>query len=662
MMAAIIFGILFAACLTGIVCYPKTAGKINGAKALVAGGMAILCGQAVLGLFLVLLHIRAVLPGIGIAMLLAAAALWYGIRRKGCVQRLFWKSVDIISLLVLAIVVCMVSLHMFGVGLKLQYPGVGASENFLAAMHIVRGEAAENVKATTVIEAVCIRMYASFAKSALYYKGFILAEMFLQLMEVWMLYVVMISLSEKKIVRLLAPVLCIACFMGYPAYNYMMGNDETLIGTSLAILSVVYVLRHSAVQAALKRATARGRALPWVLFGAVLFGVSLAASLAGAKAEREIYASLYGDLIFFVPVVLYVCYYAFFKGKAGRELCGISLAMLGCTAILYVFWYNDRITNYNYYRNYAILWLLGWLLAVLALDISVEMKEAPQFFSYAGLVVILAVLSLSGIEESGQSTTELDGTYAARNLFSLYRYNMDCLSNDYGAYGVSEEFLAACEDVAENYSGEETPLLTEEDDLRMWYDAFTDNDSSSYSLALYGLPEVAGRLETDGIRMIAVTKDTQDYQNYRSYFEQCPASGGNDAVVLYGLPGDDWTDVYAKEDADYEEKLELFTYVKEELEGVQAPLVAGKESCIAFIMYEDVTGMDSAAFYTWEYGVREYIANLELQDVRYVTLLKEDSYYAANGGYYAGQDVVFENDAGMVVRCSGEAWIIGKEN
>ncbi len=89
--------------------------------------------------------------------------------------------------------------------------------------------------------------------------------------------------------------------------------------------------------------------------------------------------------------------------------------------------------------------------------------------------------------------------------------------------------------------------------------------------------------------------------------------------------------------------------------------MAGKESGPSYIMYKDITGQNSAGFYPWERGDRENIANLKIHDVKYVTLLKEDSYFSATQGYYPGQDIVFENNAGMVVRCIGEEWNIGKE-
>ena len=85
-MAAIFFVIAHLTCLSGIVCYPKTKGRINGVKVLVMGEVAILCGQAVLGLLLQKLHIKA---GLGVfcgIMLFGAAVLWYGIWRKKSIQ------------------------------------------------------------------------------------------------------------------------------------------------------------------------------------------------------------------------------------------------------------------------------------------------------------------------------------------------------------------------------------------------------------------------------------------------------------------------------------------------------------------------------------------------------------------------------------------------
>lgn len=655
-MGAVIFCLLFVCCLTGIICYPKSKGKINGIKSLVLGIMVILCGQALAGVLLNTLHIKAGLLGIGVFMLVAAVVLWYGIGKKKCIQKLFWRKEDVIALFLLAVFLWFVSANIFGLDLKLQYSSVRASQNFALAMHMVRGQTARTAGFATIIEALFIQICAPFTTEVMCFKGFILADMFLHLMELWMLYVTITTISQKKIVRLLAPFVCIAYFWGYPAYNYMMGNDDSFAVRSMCILLLVYALYMPAVRRRLDKETWIKRAL--VPAGsAVLLAVAVfVRSLDGGMDGQEIYASMYADLIFFVPVLLYVCYYALFKGKKGGAVCGLSIVMIVCTIILYVFWYQGKISNYDYYQNYAVLWLFGWLLAVLALAISAENGELPQCFSYAGFVGTLALLVISGY--AGR-VAGYDGSYVTKNFFSLYRYNTDCLLADYGEYRVSDSTLETYQRVMDDYNGERVPILTEDIGEQNWYDAITDNDSTAYSLTQYGLPEALERLNQNQVQAVVTQKDSEEYKEYKAYFELCQEEAATDAAI-YRTSGEDWTDISETSIEGYAERMKLYNYVKAELSEEQVPLMARKESILDFILYKKATGNLSAEFYTWKYSERENIQNLNAHSIKYVVLLKNDTYYIGNQMYYDGQDIVFENEAGMVVRCIGEEWFLAE--
>lgn len=655
-MMSIIFILLFAACLAGILYYPKTEGRINGIKAVVAGIALLFCGQALVGLVFYLLHISVGLVSVGCVMLLGSVVLWYGIWKKKCTQKLFWRKTDIISALVLGVFVWLVSAHIFGMDLGLQYQSVEAAENFADAMGLVRGQTAEKVGFATVLEALFIQVFAPAFSQAFYFKGYILADISLHLLEVLMFYVVILSFSEKRVVRVWAPILCMAYFWGYPAYNFMAGNYDSWGVRTLLVLLGIYVLRLPVIRNKIRKGTPRKEILSWGIFIAILVAAAFLWSLKGTVETREIYRSMYGDLVFFVPVLLYVCYQTFFRGKTGGLICALSIAMVICTIILYGFWYRGEISNYDYYQNYAILWLLGWLLAVLALDISAENGELPQFFSYAGLVGVLAFLVLSG---SAERVAGYDGKYVTKNFFSLYRYNADCILADYGMYRVPESTLELYNEVAEEHKEYPVPILTEDIREQIWYDALTDNDSAAYSLTQYGLPDVLTKLERDNVQAVVVQKDKAEYQEYREYLERCPETATTTAG-LYQMPGEDWTDIYGTDIADYDARMELYSYVKEELPGEQIPLMAAKSACIDFILYEDVTGNSSAEFYTWRYHERENVENLNAHGVRYVTLLKEDDYYIGNQMYYGGQEILFENEVGLVVRCVGEEWFLGE--
>lgn len=650
--------ILFSLCLVGIVCYPGTSEEENGIERVAVGAALLVCVEAVAGKLFYWIHIPVNCVSIGSILALCALCFWYGIWRNRRLQKLLWRRSDIIGILLLVVFVCFVSVNLFGKEQNLQYPNQWAAENFARAMAVVHGQVAENVNLATIIEALFIQMFTNPSSPSMNYRGYMLATLFLLLAEVCLFYAVVISLSRRKTVSMLAPIFVIGYFWGYPAYNYMFGNDDVFGIRSICVLLMVYVL---------------GR-IPWrlaenrkkiLLYGALLIGFTVDIvvmmfrySLSGVSNGREIYSSMYGDLVFFVPVAIYVCCNVFLKKKS-EAICVISMAALGCVLILYNYWFNSVISNYDYYQNYALLWLLGWLLAVQAFDFSEENGELPQFFSYAGFVITLAVLVLSGF--AGRVSMGMgDLLYVTKSFFSLYSNNKDYLVADYGEYRVADATLELYDDITLNYGEEDIPILTEEAAERIWYDALTDNHSAVYGMTQCELPELLKLLEQDHIKMITVQKDKEGYREYQEYFDGCEVVSETETAVLYTMPLNGWTDVSGMNVSKYEEKLELYSCVVDNLAEEQVPLMAAKESYLDYLLYENITGNDSSNFYTWHYSARDGILNLNNQGVKYVVLLKDDEYCIGSSMYFDTQETVYENEAGKIVRCVGEQWNLGE--
>lgn len=646
--------ILFSFCLVGIVCYPGTSEEANGIEKIAVGAALLVCVEAVAGMLFYWIHIPVDCVSVGGILALCALCFWYGIWRNRRLQKLLWRKTDIIGVLLIVLFVCFVSVKLFGAEQNLQYPNQWAAENFARAMAVVHGQAVENVDLATIIEALFIQMFANQYSPSMNYRGYMLAMLFLLLVEVCLFYAVVISLSRRKTVSMLALIFAIGYFWGYPAYNYMFGNDDSFSIRSICVLLMVYVLG----------------CIPWrlaenrkkvLLFGALLIGfivdivvMMFRYSLLGVSNGREIYSSMYGDLVFFVPVAIYVCCNVFSKKKSGA-ICIISMAALGCVLILYNYWFNSVISNYDYYQNYAILWLLGWLLAVQALDFSEKNGELPQFFSYTGLILTLAVLVLSGFADR-VSLGMGDRFYVTKSFFSLYNNNKDYLAADYGEYRVPDATLELYDDVILEYGKEDIPILTEEMVERIWYDALTDNDSTIYDMSKYELPELLKLLEQDDIKRITVQKDKDGYREYQEYFDGCEVVSETETAVLYTMPLNGWTDISGMNVSKYEEKLELYSCVVDNLTEEQVPLMAAKESYLDYLLYENITGNDSSNFYTWHYSARDGILNLNDLGVKYVVLLKDDEYCIGSSMYFDTQETVYENEAGKIVRCVGEQW------
>lgn len=655
-MLSIIYMILFLGCLGGILYYPKTKGRINGIKAIVMGCMTICCYQALAAWLLNLVHIKVGLLSIGAMTLLLAVLLWVGIWKKKQWQQLFWRISDVVCLLVLIIFVLIISVHIFGVDLQLQYPTSEAASYFTDVMRIVREGSLEGTYFSQLMGVLWIELLAPILPESMYFQAFILADVGMRVLELCMFYVLTVTISDKKMVRYAAPVLGIAYFWGYPAYSYL---SEGYLAWSNGVMIAMLMLY---VALLMEKKSISYRAGAILLAAGALVGLTcdrLFLSGVSRMGEQEIYASMYGDLIFFVPALIYVLYYVLWKKKHAWVIAITSIVATLGTVISYICWYNGMMPKENYYKLYYYLWLLGWLLVTVALDIATETGELVEFFSYAGMIGVLAFIVLSNYDERMIAKTyHTDGDYTTKNFFSLYRYNADMMLVDYEEYQVSEDALAGYEYAIGQQ--EQVPILTEDITTEMWYDALGGEDSAAYSLSQNGLPDVLAILNENGIDKVVVRKDRSEYLEYWNYFDLCEAVFENEDVAVYTKPGNDWRAVYDMEAAEYAQKVELYTYVKDELAGEMVPLMARKPACVDFIMYEDITGNSSMEYYTWNYGERENIENLNAHGVKYVVLLKEDAYYEANHGYYEGQDILFENEAGIVVRCGGEEWFLAE--
>ena len=225
MITSIILVLLFVVCLAGALLVPKTDGKINAVKAAVMGTMALFCYQVLIGFCFDKIGIPVNLKTTCIAMAAVAVFLWGMIIRKKKVQKLFIRWTDVLVLVLLAVFMIAVSLHMFTPRLRLSYVNSDPANHFNMAMNIVKTEKISGViYFSAFVDAMFIELFAPVLTVAKYYKAFIAADIFMHVLEIWMFYVLTLTISDKKIVRFFAPVIALGYFMGYPAYSYLTGG------------------------------------------------------------------------------------------------------------------------------------------------------------------------------------------------------------------------------------------------------------------------------------------------------------------------------------------------------------------------------------------------------------------------------------------------------
>lgn len=714
-MLSVCYIILFFINLSGILLCPKINGKINGLKSFVAAVMALLCYQTASSRFFSLIQIKIGLPTATVSLLLPAVVLWTRIFGKRKIQRLFFRLSDFAGLLIPVFFTGLLSLHLFSFDLNLQYPATDAAGYYADAFALFCTGNGERLSFASFTAAIFMELLKPVFSGAFYVKSFLIADIFLHLMEACMIYTLFLTISDKKIVRLFAPLFSLGYYFGFPAYSYLSGSFVPWSSAVLLWMMLLYALLIfekrkggqlsagillltvifagglsdplfvwiyvigcvSALFALLLKkrtsfASKRRFALAVTAFflcavSAALFCTAvweplLAQAASDTTGGAGIYSAVYADLIFFLPALFYAAYFTFFRRKSRISesvsvLCTSSIALVIFTAVfLYRGWYNGDFTGFFYYRIYYVLWLSGWLLSAAALAIACEKKELAQYMSYFGMIAGLSAIVLFDYDgimmEKGYY---FDGPYTTKNFFSLYRYNMELMHTDYKSFRISDDLLAVYDSAAKQYQQEPTPLVTDDDTMRLWYDALTGSQSDSYSLTQTDFIELLRSFDENGIRHIMLSRDNEIYLFYQSYFERCPAIE-SERVGLYSIPGDTWFDVFDLQADEISAKVELFSYVKEQLPGEIVPLMAHQAAFMDFLLFETVTGFDSAEFYAWKFSAADNLVNLNAHGVRYIVMLNGEEFYENGRDYYDKQQIIYENEAGKIIRCKGDSF------
>lgn len=712
MLKTVFFVLLFISLLGAVIFCPKMEEKLNVCKMAVMGTMAILCYQALMAFIYDKIGIAVNISSTSLSMLLANVALWGYTIRKRKLQKLFFRFSDIFTIMILIVFVMLLSLHMFTANLRLSYINTDPANHFLFAMKIVKTASLKSTGAiyfSAFVDAMVIELLAPFLTVVKYYKAFIAADIAMHVLEILMFFVLMLTISDKKVIRWLAPVFAMGYFFGYPAYSYMTGGfvywstgvmifiliiyalllferypqKVYVTGTLLflaayansccnrlfipvncfalvvAFAVIVLRLKKDRINKKVILAGVAGVCAVGVITAVVFWrywGGSIEAMLAYVQVSGAMYKSLYADLIFFLPALIYVFIHVFKERVYSKTISVITLCMLLCTGVMYVLVYNFVMSYYYYYKIYYNLWLLGWLLAIMATDILAEKKQMEVFAAYGGFVALIATLTLTNYDIKMWEHNVPNDSGVPINLFSIYRYNMDRVLMDYETYTIPAELMEVYRYALEETEDEVMPILTMDGRYMFWFGGMKTMDTGRYRANEKEMMDMVYDLDNDGINTILVVKKDPYYEAYQSYFQLCEVVYENEWAAILKKPVNAWAGISGIVRNYSDEKTELFSYVKENCNGERVPLMAQKSACIDYMIYAEMTGQKSTDCYCWNYNPKENLDNLNELGIRYMLVLKDDSYYTDMQQYLETQEILYENEAGLIAKCVGSAW------
>lgn len=591
--------VLFIAGVLGILLFPKSQRSAKGVKGIIIGTMAVLCYTAFPAAIYNAVGITVNLQTTCISLAVLDVLLWGGIIWKKRVQKMFWRVSDIISVVLICGFVIGITLHVFTPQLKLQYWNIDATSHFGYANGIVHtGKWSSMVYFSAYIDAMFIELFAPFLAEVSYYKAFIVADIFMHVLEICMFYCLVLTIRDSKVTRVMAPILSIAYFFGYPAYSFTQGHfvywsngvvilmliiyallllekyeDVTkpalallLLGAyansccnklfvptnTFALFVVLFVIllrRQKSAENKKKMIIALGGIVVAALLAVVIYlvawGDGLAEAFAALQRPGGIYSALYADIIFFLPPLFYVMYSVFVKKKEYQTVLVMSLCMLAVTVGMYILWHSKLIVPYYYYKIYYNLWLCGWLLVVAALGIMEERKKLAGFFAYFGMAAFVAWITISGYDAKiAEVHEDYNSVYATTQLFPIYRYNTDSLETDYAQFELPGQFIDVINYTIEEMAEEKVRLVSENETFRKWFASIDRNHKKTCDWGKYDdITELLAFLDKKNVDAIVVLKEEEKYQMFQSYFAGCVVVYENDKAAILKPAGEKWLEV-----------------------------------------------------------------------------------------------------------------------
>lgn len=709
MLTSIVFLLLLCLAILELMLYPKTESRLNGCKLAVMAAMALLCYLAFFAELFYLFHLPlnlkiSCVPLILLDAVLFGAMIW---RRK--VQKLFFRLSDLLGLLIISSLVIIITVHIFTPQLLLQYGNIDAATHFKYASKIVNtGKLPSITYFSAYIDALFIWLLKPMLSPVLYFKAFIVGDIFMHMLEMYLFYYLVLSVSDSRPMRIMAPLFCIGYFFGYPAYSYMLGNFVYWSNGVMILIFMIYALflieRHPqllkysipllllgayantccnklfvpintlALFAALfviflqkhrqnrKRLLAIAGALTVCAAGAAVlyfavWGSNLGKIFAELQKPGWIYQSLYADLIFFIPAFLYVLYLSI-KENYSKIPVTLSVAMIAFTVAMYILCYNKLISMYYYYKIYYNLWLLGWLLIAAAFHIMQTKRQLAGFFSYLGMAAVICILTLTGYNKNMAAYKEdYQYYFATSDLFSVYRYNMDAMEADFGNRRISDQILDAFHYAMTELSDQKVRIVTSDNEKQIWHDALDWNHPKGISLRKYGLNELLRSLDKKKTDAILVLKQDEEYAIYKDYFDRnCSVIYENPDAVILKPAGERWRVIPQEEKDSRKAEKKLCSYVKKHLNHEKVPLLASRESYYDSMLYYLKTKQNLQKYYPWSRSMNALATKLNKDKVSYVAVLYDDSFYREMQWYFDALPTVYENEAGKIVTCPAGQW------
>ncbi len=427
------------------------------------------------------------------------------------------KNANWIYQILLILMVVAIAYHMFSYFLRLVYPSNQAAVEFQKVMELVRGQEFSLDHWLYIPIALITKMFSVFFGGVKIYKGFILAEVFVNVLVVLLLYEVNIRIFGMKMKRLTLCMISMACYLGVPAYFFLYGGNikSSIWLMFFLILLVIWKKENEKLRLleSFSQWSTNLSALFWKIW--MILICSLSFLLVGRKTGK--------DYVYFVPFILVTMAAAYWKREVGHEI-SVIYAIIVLVMTIGLLCNGFMQTDSIFWNTMRVLyWCVSWFMVTQAMIIAKEKKQLLELGAFAALVVILFAINIfrldDVIRDNNRRLVDSEPVFSV-DYFPVYMTNVTYLQTNYtkagGIFFGSSDFIALAELVS-TYVREDILIMTDEitETEGCWFQALTDCKSMQIDGMNSSDDVIRKTLDDNNVRYAVIFKDSRIYMlNY----------------------------------------------------------------------------------------------------------------------------------------------------
>lgn len=281
----------------------------------------------------------------------------------------------------------------------------------------------------------------------------------------------------------------------------------------------------------------------------------------------------------------------------------------------------------------------------------------------------MVMISLTGVNDRLYKLDKrlyLDDGQRAVSLCPLYSNNLAAIQGVHKSILTDEE-MQIYGYILENYEPNDIPMVHSMYTAMQydWYRAIMPQyeEQQIYDLRYDSLYGVMNNLQNNGVQKFLLLKGDPMYEDYKdTVFAHYGVEMENEGAVIYVMPENGWLAVFGQQEHLTAQQQELFEKAYE-LDGSPALIYDPGTQYMGRYYYQIyvnqqplgwLENLNPADFVSMTY-------QLNNNEVKYLVVLKDSEMYQQNREYFDSKEILFENEAGMLVTYMGTGWMPGEE-